>query len=235
MDHDDRLCRFSLIADDRTRSPAARFIALRKCAMEADETLTDIWQILRTSKRAKQKFEKASPFNRARVEQLDRQIDWWESYRENVKQAQSVFGRCLIDVGRELDAALTFDQLCDLLEVNATERDELRASTITEKRDFMTIASAFGYEHSAMHRNEHWMRGAVYWAIQEEIQRVMFDTPEGLQASDRIFKELFKPGNPFHGVPTYFRQPDGTFARKSADLTVHDENGSHVVERPIGR
>jgi hypothetical protein len=99
----------------------------------------------------------------------------------------------------------------------------------------MTIASVFGADHSATYDERDWKSGPVYWAINNEVMRVMFDTPEGKEASDRMWKELFKPGGMFHGMPTYYQQPDGTFVRKSADLMVHDANGSHVVERPIGR
>lgn len=43
----------------------------------------------------------------------------------------------------------------------------------------------------------------------------------------------FAPGGPFYGVPVYYPQPDGTMARQSAPLTVHDAKGSRVVKRKI--
>lgn len=224
----------TLICQEDT-TPVMRFIALRMLASAGRQNLEMVWDEIRTIRRFMKKIDAESPFNSARLFAANAELARLEGQRDQAKDIECKIGRLIIDTGRELDALLSFDQMCDLLEVNQMERAEIAQCEFTDKRDFMTITSVFGYEHSAMHRGEHRMSGAVYWAIQKEVMRVMFDTPEGREASDRMSKELFNPGGMFHGVPTYYRQSDGTFVRKSADLTVHDADGSHVVERPIGR
>lgn len=226
---------YTRIGDDQTRSPMVRYVALRKCASVLDQTISSHSSHIRALRRAKAKLLEQSSFNAWRASLQQDAIDWWESIVRPLRDLQKKLGRALIDVGAELDAELDFDGLCQLLSVNDAERREIEDNTFTEKRDFMTVASVFGFDNSATYRGEHLKGDPVYWAINQEIMRVMFDTPEGKEASDKMWKELFRPGGMFHGVPTYYTQPDGTVLRKSADLTVHDENGSHVVERPIGR
>jgi hypothetical protein len=224
----------TLIVEDDT-PPVMRFIALRMMATAGAHNLDSIRAEIRLIRRFLKKIDIDSPFNSSRIFAANAELARFEGLRDQCKDVECKIGRLIIDTGRELDDVLAFDEMCDLLEVNPAERAEIERSDFTEKRDFMTVASAFGFDHSATHRGKYTKGGAVYWAINEEIMRVMFDTPEGKEASDKMFKELFKPGGMFRGMPTYYRQPDGTMDRKSADLTVHDSNCSRVVERPIGR
>jgi len=226
---------FAKIAEDLSRSPLVRYVALRKCAVTLDRLISEHRAHIRMLGRAKSKLLEQSRFNTWRANVQQDAIDWWKSRLRPIEDLQQKLGRALIDIGAELDEALDFDGLCELLVVNTAERREIENNTFTDKRDFMTVASVFGFDNSATYRCKYSKGDPVYWAINEEIMRVMFDTPEGKVASDKMWQELFKPGGMFHGMPTYYMQPDGSVLRKSADLTIHDENGSHIVERPLGR
>lgn len=224
----------TLIVEDET-TPVMRFIALRMMATAGARNLDAIRQELRMIRRFLKKIDTDSPFNSTRIFAANAELARLEGLRDFCKEVECKIGRAIIDTGRELDDLLTFEEMCDLLEVNAADRNAISSCEFTDKRDFMTIASMFGADHSATYRGDGFKDGPVYWAIHGEIMRVMFETPEGREASDRMWKKLFQPGELFHGMPTYYRQPDGTFARKSADLTVHDASGARVVQRPIGR
>jgi hypothetical protein len=224
----------TLIVEDDT-PPVMRFIALRMIATAGAQNLESIRAEIRLIRRFLKKIDVESPFNSARIFAANAELARLDGLRDQGKDVECKIGRLIIDTGRELDDVLTFDETCDLLEVNAAQRKEIIECDFIDKRDFMTIASAFGFDHSATYRSEGTKSNPVYWAITQEIMRVMFDTPEGKEASAEMLEELFQPGGLFHGVPTYYRQPDGAMARKSADLAVHDSNGARVVERPVGR
>lgn len=233
----DRFERFVNIGTDANRLPSVAFAAVRICATMVDAEIRDISLSQRICKRAAKKLRAASPFNKARADQTEAQATDLEDVRKTSFRLRESLGRMLIDIGKELDRTLSFDQICDLLEVNSLEREEIRSTNLTEDRDFMIIASVFGYDHSATYRAPDHVRrdGVVYWSIQWEIMRVMFDTPEGRKASDEVWQKALEPGGPLYGMPTYYQDADGSMVRKSPDLIVHDADGNHVVKRAIGR
>ncbi|WP_429497093.1 hypothetical protein ACQUFY_04555 [Robbsia andropogonis] len=231
-----RIQAYAEIASDVARSASNRFAAARICAKILEQHMEICELVIRVARRTAKLLDAESPFNKSRAEKIRSDATICDEHRKGMKAMQQAIGRTLINIGCELDEQLTFDAMCDLLEVNQVDRKEIRDCDYTDKRDFMTIASIFGYDHSATFREkgQQSKTGTVYWAINREVLRVMFDTPEGREASDRLWKDALAPGGLFYGLPVYYQQADGSMARKSADLTVHDSDGSRVIERRKG-
>ncbi|MGS1019731.1 hypothetical protein [Burkholderia glumae] len=224
--------RYSTIASDSARPAAVRYAAARRCAVIVDWHLAVYRTQQRVLKRSIKELE-SSPFNRQRIKEMSASLVWLDAAAESLRTYQCSIGRELIDLSNSLEIEIPLDDMLDLMEINAAERNEIERDTELldeQKYRFMTLAGIYGHDHSASNRGGECKRGAVYWAIQSEIMRVMFDTPEGREASDRLWVEATAPGSLFYGIPTYTMQPDGSMVRNPPTLTVHDADGSHVIE-----
>lgn len=154
------------------------------------------------------------------------------------KEARESFRAGLVEIGAwlyENDAALTarygFDGICDLLEVNPVHRPDAIKYADDLGRAISAIAFVSGYEESASHHSRRRpadsKEGPLFQVFLEMMMKAMSENRAAMP-------DPFAPGGPFHGMPTYHRQPDGTLARKSASLTVHSPDGSsRVVERKV--
>ncbi|AHF68725.1 hypothetical protein [Pseudomonas cichorii] len=123
-----------------------------------------------------------------------------------------------------------FAGICDLLNVNPVHRAEALEYADESSGTVTTIAFICGLEDSASinsgRKRKDWNDGPLFWAYHTQMMQIMIDNP-------RAMPDPFAPGGPFYGMPTYYQQPDGTMARQSAPLTVHDAQGSRVVKRKI--
>ena len=193
-------------------------------------TLNIAWDASQEIKRSAKKLEQASPFNHARVAELQQRAALIDASRKEMEEIFVSIGRYLIQVAPEFDAATILEERCEILNVNIADRKQL-----LPEHGLVEIVCAYGLEDSAYYRGRGWKCGPLYDAINGEIMRVLFDTPEGREMSERMTNELFAPGGLFYGVPTYYPQPDGTMIRKAPDLAVHDENGTRVIHREPGK
>lgn len=139
-------------------------------------------------------------------------------------------GAVLIDLAPEIDKMTTLSQRLELLNCNRADRTDLGQSDETDL-GMMHLMAVYCIEDSAEHRSDEWNDRPLHEAVNAEVHRVMFSTPEGKVASKGLFDELFSPGGMFEKVPRYYRQPDGAMLRQAPPLTVHDADGSRVVER----
>jgi hypothetical protein len=191
---------YAWLAADVETPPVTRYIALRRIARAGRESRDLISDDVRVLRRYLKKVDATKWYNKARIISAKADLACNEALLKQLNETEPVLGREIINIGQMLENRLAFDQLCDLLEVNAAQRREIVNTELTDKRDFMTIASVFGAEHSATYGDRDFKCGPVFLAINAELMRVMFDTPEGREASDLMFKELFKPGGVFGNV-----------------------------------
>lgn len=201
-------------------SPRTRLIVMRRILREvlAQDDREKI--ILRMAIRA---MKRRLPFTQARVTELERLLrDCCKANRAMLTD----YGQVLRDYHHELEASMTFDELCDVLGVNPVHRSEVAE---IEKSLFAITWIGGQFEDSSAYYGKDGVTGAgpVTRAIGAAMNDFMIKNMDKLP-------DPFAPGGPFYGVPTYYKQPDGTMARKSASLVVHDADGSsRVVERKV--
>ncbi|WP_110949530.1 hypothetical protein [Pseudomonas bohemica] len=130
-----------------------------------------------------------------------------------------------------LTSVYGMETILDVLAVNPVHRAEAAEYACEARSTLSGIAWVAGLEDSANTRSGRkqpdWKNGPLFNAFQKQFMQLLLDKPGALP-------DPFAPGGPFYGMPTYYQQPDGTMARKSASLTVHGPDGStRVVDRKI--
>ncbi|WP_224795744.1 hypothetical protein [Pseudomonas fluorescens] len=130
-----------------------------------------------------------------------------------------------------LTARYGFDGICDVLEVNPVHRAEVIEYAEDMRRAISAIAFVSGFEDSASKQSgrhpEDWKDGPLFDVFMQMMRKAMVENRSTMP-------DPFAPGGPFHGMPTYYQQPDGTMARKSVSLLVHSPDGSsRVFERIV--
>lgn len=151
-----------------------------------------------------------------------------ESYRRLRQHNRDLlidYGRFLRDHHRAIEAELGWDGLCDVLCVHPVHRAE--AGQLDQGLFGITWIGG-QFEDSATHYgSELTGEGPVTRAI----GAAMLDW---MKNNIKKMPDPTAPGGPLYGIPTYHPQPDGTMARQSAPLVVHDPDGStRAVERKI--
>lgn len=207
-------------------SPIVAFMRLRLMARSAHELQSSYHGLLRLGRRARARLE-AGQFNAHRIAQLDEHINAVDAELKVIRDHIQHVGAVLIDLGPEIDKITTLEQRLELLNCNHADRSRIDEPNI----NMVLLMAAYCVEDSAAHRNDEWNDRPLHTAVNAEMHRVMLDTPEGRAVHDKLFDELFAPGGMFEAVPRYYRQPDGTMLRQGPPLTVHDADGSRVVER----
>ncbi|VVO24504.1 hypothetical protein [Pseudomonas fluorescens] len=201
-------------------SPRTRLIVTRRVLREVLAQDDREKSILRMAIR---QLKRNLPFSKSKLAEVEQLLsDCQKANRELLIG----YGQILRDYRHGLETAMTFDQLCEVLGVNPVHRQEVK-----EDGDGLLAITWIGgqFEDSATHYGKDGATGAgpVTRAIGAAMQDFMLKNMD-------LMPDPFAPGGPFHGVPTYYRQPDGSMARKSASLTVHDADGSsRVVERRV--
>jgi len=206
--------------------PIAAFHRMRRNTRTVHENLDHAHTLIRIGKRYRARLE-STPFNGARIKALESEIAKVEDERKKLWEQQRLLGRALIDLAPWIDGTTTLEQRLELLNCNPADRDRIDEPDL----GMVMLMAAYCTEDSAEHRGDQWNDRPLHAAVNAEMQHVMFHTPEGREVSDKLFDKLFAPGGMFEAVPRYYRQPDGTMLRQAPPLTVHDADGSRVVER----
>ncbi|GFM89288.1 hypothetical protein PSCICO_46870 [Pseudomonas cichorii] len=173
------------------------------------------------------KAEAGLPFTQRRL----------EIAKDLQRQSRDGFRTGLLEIGKWLyqsDEALTekygFDGVCDVLEVNPVHRPEVLKWAEDKSRAISTAAFIVGMEDSARQRSGRhpadWKEGTFFQVFLEMQVDLFRRKPE-------LMPDPTAPGGPLYGIPVYHQQSDGTMARQSSPLTVHDAQGSRVVKRKI--
>ena len=211
---------------DSPKSSVVFFFHLRMLARGLHEELESLRTDARRARRERSRLE-ANPFNAHRIGLWDQYISRTDAFVKNSREALRLTGRDLIDLAPQVDAMTTMTDRLDLLNCNSADRADLPEPDI----GLVQLIGVYCVEDSAEHRNDEWNDRPLHAAVNAEVQHVMFDTPEGRAASDKLFAGLFAPGGMFESVPKYYLQPDGTMLRQAPPLTLHDASGSRVIER----
>ena len=203
------------VLSPRTRLIVSRRILRDVLAIDADEKAVLLLAIRR--------LKRNLPFSRSKLAEIEQLLS---DCRKANRELLISYGQMLRGYHRELEAAMTFEQLCEVLCVNPAHRQEVAD---IEKGLFAITWIGGQFEDSATHYGKDGVTGAgpVTRAIGAAMQDWMLNNMDKLP-------DPFAPGGPFHGVPTYYQQPDGSMARKSASLVVHSPDGSsRVIERKV--
>jgi hypothetical protein len=174
------------------------------------------------------KAEAGLPFTQRSVTKIKEAQD---KARKSIKSRLIDIGIWLYQNDEALTARYGFNGICDLLEVNPVHRAEVIEYAEDMGRAVSAIAFISGYEESASQqsgkRPADSKEGPLFFVFLEMMMKAMIENRAAMP-------DPFAPGGPFHGIPSYHKQPDGTLARKSASLVVHSPDGSsRVVERKV--
>ena len=200
-------------------SPIQIFIRLRMSARRQHAYLATINRALRMVRRRHERMvEAAMPFDGARRSKLEADIAEIEGIRDEARVLYREIGALLIAVADPIDAETTLEQRLELLNCNVADRTELPS----DSQGMLYLMGVYCLEDSAGHRRDQFNDRPLHGAVNTHIQHVMFATPEGRAATDKLFDRLFAPGGLFEGVPTYTRKPDGTMLRNPPKLTLHE-------------
>lgn len=200
----------------RTRLIVMRRILRHVMACDAAER-AELKQMIR-------KFKTRLPFTADHVKRIEKLLD---ECRKCNRALILDFGLQIRSLSDQIEDELSFDHLCDLLCVNTVHRSEAFAADEGSLYGVTWIGGQF--EDSAHHHGKsgRYASGPITRAIDTVMQDFIIH-------NSHLLPDPFAPGGPFHGTPTYYQQPDGTMARKSAALTVHSPDGSsRVVERKV--
>ena len=209
--------------------PIVAFLRLRWMARSAHEIEMSYQDLLRLSRKARARLV-AGHFNAHRIAELDANAKGIADELKTIRAHIEHVGAVMIDLAPEIDKVTTVGQRLELLNCNRADRADLGKLDQSDL-GMVHLMAVYCVEDSAEHRNDEWNDRPLHTAVNAEIHRVMFRTPEGKAASDGLFDELFAPGGMFEKVPKYYKQADGTMLRQASPLTVHDAAGSRVVER----
>lgn len=163
------------------------------------------------------------PFTRLAVERLEQQAsDHRARELALIRPVLLAYGHALIHDRDGYMAALGFDAVCDLLNVNVVEREQARADGVDTLRG---LVFTYALEDSASRRGDDGEGGPLNAACLAAFHDFLIHAPEG------TLPDPFGPGGPLYGVPLRTLHPDGTETVKRPDLVVHDASGSRVVKR----
>lgn len=202
----------------RDRLTIARHVLRQLCAER--EAIHDERHALR---RKANQLRRHLPFTKLAVESLEQQAhDHRANELELFRQVLLAYGQSLIHDRDGYMAALGFDAVCDLLNVNPVEREKARAEGVA---DLAGLVFVHNLEDSASHRGEDSKRGPLFGACYSAFCEFIRTAPPG------TLPDPFGPDGPFYGAKLQVHHPDGTVTTKRPDLTVHDASGSRVVKR----
>lgn len=168
----------------RDKLTSARHVLRRVCAHR--EAIHAERRALRRNARKLRQFE---PFTRQAADTLERQAG--EHRAAELELSRSVllaYGQSLIHDREGCMAALGFDAVCDLLNVNRVEREQARAEGVA---DLAGLIFVHNLEDSASHRGEDWKRGPLFEACLTAFSEFVRTAPEG------ALPDPFAPGAPF--------------------------------------
>lgn len=195
-----------------------RLIAMRRALRHVLACDEDVLQVLRAQIRA---LKRQLPFSKSKLASVEALL---KECREHNRALVLDFGKSLRDHHQAIEQSMTYDELCDVLCVNPVHRVEAAEA---EKGLFGITWIGGQFEDSATHYgSDDTGQGPITRAISAAMTDWMIKNKDKLP-------DPFAPGGPFYGAPVYYPQPDGTMARQSARLTVHDAQGSRVVKRKI--
>ncbi|WPP47261.1 hypothetical protein [Pseudomonas sp. AN-1] len=168
----------------RDRLTIARHVLRQLCAER--EAIHDERHALR---RKANQLRRHLPFTRLAVERMEQQArDHRADELKLLRPVLLAYGQSLIHDRDGYMAALGFDAVCDLLNVNRVEREQARADGVD---DLAGLIFVHNLEDSASHRGEDSKRGPLFEACYSAFCEFIRTAPPG------TLPDPFAPGAPF--------------------------------------
>lgn len=162
----------------------ARHVLRQLCAER--EAIHDERHALR---RKANQLRRHLPFTRLAVERMEQQArDHRADELKLLRPVLLAYGQSLIHDRDGYMAALGFDAVCDLLNVNPVEREQARADGVD---DLAGLIFVHNLEDSASHRGEDSKRGPLFEACYSAFCEFIRTAPPG------TLPDPFAPGAPF--------------------------------------
>ncbi|WPP46620.1 hypothetical protein [Pseudomonas sp. AN-1] len=196
----------------------ARRVTRHCCAIREE-----IRTIRHAARRKARKLRQFEPFTKQQVADLEQLArDYGAGQMASARTILAAYGEELMSDCHGYMAALGFDAVCDLLNVNTVEREQARAEGVA---DLAGLVFVHNLEDSAGHRDEDLKRGPLFDACMAAMSEFIKRTPR------HLLPDPFARGGPLYGVPVHELHPDGSMTTKRPALVVHDASGSRTVER----
>ncbi|WP_426385750.1 hypothetical protein [Pseudomonas brassicacearum] len=129
------------------------------------------------------------PFTTSRIEELQQQaMEHRRAEWDDLRKVLGAFGRSLMLDTEGLMDGLGFDRVCDLLAVNAVEREAAKKDGVNGLAE---LVFAHSLEDSAARRGQEWNDAPLFNACQIATANFIRDCPEHLRP------DPFAPGAPF--------------------------------------
>jgi hypothetical protein len=156
---------------------------------------------------------------------MDSLLDAHQRMQQHNREVLIAYGQFLREHHRAIEDELGWDGLCDVLCVNPVHR----AEAYEHDKGLFGLTWIGGHFEDSATVYENVLAGSG--PITKAVSSALLDWM--MKNSDKL-PDPMAPGGPLYGLPTYYQQPDGSMARKSAALTVHHPDGSsRVVDRKI--
>lgn len=140
-------------------------------------------------RRAKKLRLRNGRFDGPRIAALEVQAGEADSACIPLATALRECGEMLLSLAAPFDASTTFEQRCEMLEVNQVDRNVLSVSD-----GLLQIAGAHGLESSAFYGRARWRSGALHRAIDAAAVHFLVNTDEGNEFLPSIFESDSAPG-----------------------------------------
>jgi hypothetical protein len=175
-------------------SATTQLIATRRTCRVIAHQLDSINSERRAMRREAGKLKAFLPFTRQAMADLERRaLEHREEERSGARLVLACFGQSLLYDREGLADALGFDRLCDLLNVNAVEREQARQEGIISLEDlvFMHVL-----EDSAERRGQEWSDAPLFNACHATMANFIKECPEHLLPDPFAPGALFGPKLP---------------------------------------
>ncbi|MRW85374.1 hypothetical protein GJ698_14910 [Pseudoduganella sp. FT26W] len=133
-------------------------------------------------------LDAGSPFDRARAATYRARHENINPFWHAGIERRRALGRQLLDLAPAFDAATTFEQRLDLLNVNVADRAD-----ITPGAGLVMIVAGYCREDSAARRREEFNDGALFNSAHLEIVITMADSATGRAATEKVLVDVFGP------------------------------------------
>lgn len=131
-------------------------------------------------------LDEGSPFDRARAATHRARHENINPFWHAGIERRRALGRQLLDLAPAFDAATTFEQRLDLLNVNVVDRAD-----ITPGAGLVMIVAGYCREDSVARRREEFNDGPLFNSVHLEIVITMASTAESRAAVDKIMVDVF--------------------------------------------
>jgi hypothetical protein len=189
------------------------FIAIMRRTISRTIVLHDQQRgiVRRCRRQARKLREYAGPFDGARIAAWEAIADDAAAGCKTMRECLKSSGHLLTKTARMVDAGLTLEQRCEILNVNKAHCGDL-----TDADGLIEIVYMHGLEDSAARVKDDWKNGPLFQAAQEVFMDFLTNHAEGRKIGD----SLFQPGGMLADVATFKEAADGTMQRQPPRLHV---------------